>query len=100
MNCKKRSVGCVCVCVCVCVCGLWGEYKDTMKHKHKKKVARPTKLLRNPARTQKAADMYGHSIENQQKFLAAQRAINNRIQVDRLRAHGMNPALLPSKIYG
>ncbi len=57
-------------------------------------------VLRNPAKQQKAAAVYGKSIEMQQKILAAQRAINNRIQHDRLVQTGMNPALFPSKIYG
>lgn len=76
-------------------------------HKHKK---RPhtlrnapkgfMRVLRNPVTTQKAADKYQKSIEMQAKFLAAQRALNNRIQHDNLKAHGMNPAIYPSKIHG
>ena len=76
-----------------------------MKHKHKKKhptrhAAGALKHLRNPVHQQKAADAYGKSIEMQAKFLAAQRAINNRIQHDRFVSAGMNPALFPSKIHG
>ena len=78
----------------------------TVKHKHKKphtlrhapKTAK--RVLRNPVTQQKSADAYGKSIELQQKFIAAQRAINNRIQHDRLVAGGMNPALFASKIHG
>ena len=57
------------------------------------------RVLRNPVTQQNSADAYGKSIETQAKFLAAQRAINNRIQHDNLKAHGMHPALLPSKIH-
>ncbi len=73
----------------------------TKKAKKKtKNAALAMRVLRNPVKQQKAADAYGKSIEMQQKFLAAQRAINNRIQHDRLAASGMHTALLPSKIYG
>ena len=77
-----------------------------MKHKHKKphtlRHAPKTamRVLRNPVTQQKAADAYGKSIEMQAKFLAAQRALNNRIQHDNLVARGMNPAIYPSKIHG
>ena len=77
-----------------------------MKHKGKKKphtlrhAKGAMRVLRNPAKQQKAADAYGHSIEMQAKFLAAQRAMNNRIQHDRLKASGIPAALLPSKIHG
>ena len=78
-----------------------------MKHKHRKKPhtlrrapAGVLKVLRNPVHHQKAADAYGKSIEMQAKFLAAQRAINNKIQHDRFVSAGMNPSLFPSKIHG
>ena len=77
-----------------------------MKHKHKKKHTLRhapkgmLRVLRNPVTQQKAADAYQTSIEMQTKFLNAQRAINNRIQHDRLMAGGMNPALFASKIHG
>ena len=58
------------------------------------------RVLRNPVKQQAAADKYGKSIEMQSKFLAAQRAINNRIQHDQLVSAGMAPAILPSKIHG
>ena len=78
----------------------------TVKHKHKK--AHPLrhmpkgqlKVLRNPVTQQKAADAYPKSIEMQEKFLAAQRAINNRILYDRTVAAGMAPAIYPSKTHG
>ena len=77
--------------------------KPKGKHVHKKKhhaAHAPRSVLRNPVHFQKRADAYGHSIEMQQKFLAAQRAINNRIQHDRLAASGVSAAILPSKIHG
>ena len=72
----------------------------TVKHKHKK--AHPLRhapkgqlrVLRNPVTQQKAANAYHNSIEMQEKFLAAQRAINNRIMHDRQVAAGMAPAIL------
>ena len=48
----------------------------------------------------KAGRRVWKNIEMQQKFLAAQRAINNRIQHDRLAASGVSAAILPSKIHG
>ena len=74
----------------------------TTKHKHKKKAPPKGFLrhLRNPVVQQKAADKYQKSIEMQTKFLDAQRAINNRIQHDRLAAGGVPAALLASKIHG
>ena len=75
------------------------------KHKTKAHTLRHApkgvmRVLRNPVTQQKAADAYGKSIEMQAKFLAAQRALNNRIQHDNLVARGMNPAIYPSKIHG
>ena len=77
------------------------------KHKHKGRahtLRSVTKgqmqVLRNPVTQQKAADAYQKSIEMQEKFLAAQRAINNRILHDRTVAAGMAPAIYPSKTHG
>ena len=58
------------------------------------------RVLRNPVTQQKSTDACGKSIEIQAKFLAAQRALNNRIQHDNLVARGMIPAIYPSKIHG
>ena len=76
--------------------------KPKGKHDHKKKGKHyaPHSVLRNPVHFQKRVDAYGKNIEMQQKFLAAQRAINNRIQHDRLAASGVSAAILPSKIHG
>ena len=76
--------------------------KPKGKHLHKKKGKHyaPRTVLRNPVHFQKRVEAYGKNIEMQEKFLAAQRAINNRIQHDRLAASGVNSAILPSKIHG
>ena len=76
--------------------------KPKGKHVHKKKAKHhaPRSVLRNPVQFQKRVEGYGKNIEMQEKFLAAQRAINNRIQHDRLAASGVNSAILPSKIHG
>ena len=75
--------------------------KPKGKHVHKKKAKHhaPRSVLRNPVHFQKRVEGYGKNIEMQQKFFAAQRALNNKIQHDRLVAGGMQPALAPSKIY-
>ena len=77
------------------------------KHKHKGRAHTlrhipkgQSKVLRNPVTQQKAADAYQKSIEMQEKFLAAQRAVNNRILYDRQVAAGMAPAVYPSKTHG
>jgi len=74
-----------------------------MKAKKKRAPARPKTFmrhLRNPATQQAAMDKYQKSIEAQQRFIDSQRAINNKIQHDRLVAGGMNPSLFASKIHG
>ena len=74
-----------------------------MKQKKKRAPARPKnfmRYLRNPVTQQISMDKYQKSIEAQQRFIDSQRAINNRIQHDRLVAGGMSPSLFASKIHG
>ena len=76
--------------------------KPKGKHLHKKKAKHhaPRSVLRNPVQFQKTRGGLWENIEMQEKILAAQRAINNRIQHDRLAASGVSAAILPSKIHG